>query len=83
MPRYHFTTAHGERASDREETLDFPSDAAAWAEAVRCCGEILKDVDGKLKPNVEWRMDVNNEDDELIYSLRLIPEAYRRVKPGS
>ena len=80
MPRYFFTITHGDQSSDREQPMDYVDDAAAWSQAVRYCGEILRDVDGHLTPNVEWRMDVNNEDHELIYSLRLIPEAYRRIK---
>jgi hypothetical protein len=81
MPRYFFSTTHGDLPSDPELAMEFPDDRAAWSEAVKCCGEILKDIDGKLQPNLEWRMDVDDENHELIYSLRLIPEAYRRIKP--
>jgi hypothetical protein len=81
MPRYFFSTTHGDQRSAHEQAMEFPNDRAAWSEAVQCCGEILRDIDGHLQPNLEWRMDVNDENHELIYSLRLIPEAYRRIKP--
>ena len=81
MPRYFFSTSHGDRKNDREEALELADDHAAWSETTAACGEILKDIDGNLTPNVEWRMDVNDDNHELIYSLRLIPEAYRRINP--
>ena len=31
------------------------------------------------KPNQEWRMDVNDENQELIFSLMLIPEVYKKL----
>jgi hypothetical protein len=82
MPRYFFSTSHGSKRNDHEQALELADDRAAWSEATAACGEILKDIDGKLTPNVEWRMDVNDENHELVYSLRLIPEAYRRIDPA-
>jgi hypothetical protein len=79
MPRYFFSTTHGEQHHDHEEGLDLPDDRAAWSEATTACGELLREVDGKLKPNQEWRMDVNNENHELIFRLRLIPEVYKKL----
>ena len=79
MPRYFFSITHGERRQDHEDALELPDDRAAWEEATSACGELLKDADGKLKPNQEWRMDVNDENQELIFSLMLIPEVYKKL----
>jgi hypothetical protein len=68
MPRYFFSTSHGDKRNDHEEALDLADDRAAWSEATAACGA-----------NVEWRMDMNDENHELVYSLRLIPEAYRLI----
>jgi hypothetical protein len=79
LPRYFFSTTHEEQHHDHEEPVDLPDDRAAWSEATIACGEILRDIDGKLKPEQRWRMDVNNEDHELIFSLWLIPEVYKTL----
>jgi hypothetical protein len=79
MPKFFFSVSHGDRRSLSEEAIDLDDERAAWKEATTACGEILRDLDGKLRPNEEWRMDVNNENQELIFSLRLIPEVYQRL----
>jgi hypothetical protein len=79
MPRYYFSTTHGDQHIQTDEEIELADDRAAWTEATIACGEILKDIDGKLKPNHEWRMDVNDEHHHLIFSLRLIPEAYTEL----
>jgi hypothetical protein len=58
---------------------------AAWHEAACAAGEILKDLDGSLDPEHEWRMDVTNDGKQPLFSLRLIPETYVEVQslPGS
>ena len=77
MPLYYFSTIHGERHDDRDDPLDLPDDQAAWSQATTSCGELLKELDGNLKPNREWRLDVRDERRELVFSLKLMPEAYR------
>jgi hypothetical protein len=77
MPRYFFSITHGNQHRDHEEGLELADDHAAWVEATSACGEMLKDIDGKLLPNKEWRMDVDDENHEPVFSLRLIPEAYK------
>jgi len=47
---------------------------AAWHEAACAAREILKDLDGSLDPEREWRMDVTNDHKQPLFSLRLIPE---------
>jgi hypothetical protein len=51
MPHYYFSTKHGTQHTDYGEALELVNDRAAWEEATVACGEILKDIDGKLKPN--------------------------------
>jgi hypothetical protein len=48
-------------------------------------GEILKEIDGSLEPEREWRMDVTNDAGQALFSLRLIPETYvegHKLKEG-
>lgn len=34
---------------------------AAWEEATRTAGELIRDVDGRLKPGHDWRMEITDE----------------------
>ena len=71
LPRYHFNVHDGVDLPDPEGS-EFPDRDAAWSEAVRCCGEMLKDVDGRLERNAEWRMDVTDEDGQAVFTLRFV-----------
>ena len=71
MPRYHFNVHDGVDQPDSEGS-EFPDRDAAWSEAVRCCGEMLKDVDGRLERNAEWRMNVTDENGEAVFTLRFV-----------
>ena len=76
MPLYYFRTIPSERQDDCDDPIDLPDDAAAWAQATASCGEQIKEVNGSLKPNIEWRLEVKDESHQVIFSLKLMPEAY-------
>ena len=76
MPRFYFDIDDGVSQPD-PDGVDLPDAQAAWAEAVRCCGEMLKDIDGRLPPNSEWKMEVTDKDAQLIFSLRFFAEDHR------
>lgn len=76
MPRFHFKTRHGADSQDDPEGMELEDLKAAWGEATRATGEILKEIDGSLEPEREWRMDVSNDVGQALFSLRLIPETY-------
>ena len=76
MPLYYFSTIHGNRSNDGDDPIDLPDDNAAWGQATTSFGELLKEIDGGMKPNIEWRLDVKDEAKKLIYSLKLMPESF-------
>ena len=76
MPRYFFNITQGELARTADEGMDLPGDEAAWEEATTACGEMIKELDGKLKASPEWRMEVTRESGELVYRLRFSAETY-------
>ena len=76
MPLYYYSTTREVRRNYRDDPIELLDDHTAWAQAVVAFGEMLKEIDGSLKPNMEWRLDVENESGALIYSLKLIPESY-------
>jgi hypothetical protein len=76
MPLYYFSTTHQDRHHDRDDPIDLPDDKAAWDQATMSFGEMIKEIDGSLTPNAEWRLDVRDGSNTLIYSLKLMPESY-------
>jgi hypothetical protein len=59
VPRFHFKTVHGTESHDDPEGMELKDLRAAWKEATKATGEILKQIDGSLEPEREWRMDVH------------------------
>ena len=73
MPRFYFDIHDGVSQPDPDGS-EMPDKDAAWSEAVRCCGEMLKDIDGQLQRGSEWRMDVTDEDRQPVFTLRFLSE---------
>ncbi len=74
MPRYYFNTFHSDREFQDTEGMDHASQNDAWEEATTACGEMMRDLDGDLKPGEEWRMEVLNEQGEVVFVLRFSAE---------
>ena len=76
MPGYFFNVYNGEQAvhldRDGEELADRN---AAWEEATRSTGLSIRDLDGRLKPGVEWRLEVTDEFANRICSIRVNGES--------
>ena len=71
MPRFYFDIHDGVAQPD-PDGLEMQDKDEAWAEAVRCCGEMLKDLNGQLQPGSEWRMDVTDEGRRPVFTLRFL-----------
>ena len=52
---------YGAESHDDPERIELKDLRAAWKEATRATGEILKQIDGSLEPEREWRMHVTND----------------------
>jgi hypothetical protein len=63
MPRYFFNT-HGIRPITDEVGEELPDDETAWHEATIIAGQLLKDIDGKFRPDQEWALEVTDEEPE-------------------
>ena len=70
MPRYHFNVHH-ERSHIDFEGEELPNKYAAWEEATRTAGEMIKDLDGSLKPGRDWRMEVTDEFANPLWEIHL------------
>ena len=48
----------------------------AWDHGVRSCGEVIRDLDGDIQPDCEWRMDVSDEKGATLFRMRFKAECY-------
>jgi hypothetical protein len=70
MPRYFFNVYH-ENAEPDETGEQLTDLDAAWNEATVTAGEILKGLDGKLRPGVDWRLEVTDEFANLLFVIHV------------
>ena len=70
MPRYFFNVYH-ERAELDEEGEELPDVQAAWREATVTAGQIIQDLDGKLRPGKDWRLEVTDEFANPLYIIHV------------
>jgi hypothetical protein len=80
MPRYFFNITQGELPRPLDEGMLLPDDEAAWEEATTTCGEMIKELDGKLKAGPEWQMVVTNEAGDKLYRLRFSAEVCEQTE---
>jgi hypothetical protein len=69
MPRYFFTVLDGRKSTLKNEGLDLPDGEAAWVEATTACGELLRNLNGTLRPGDHWSMQVKDEAGTELYIL--------------
>ena len=70
MPRVFFHVYGGaEPAYIDEIGEDLPDRAAAWREATMSVAQSIRDIDGRLRPGTDWRMEVTNERRKVIFVL--------------
>lgn len=79
MPRYHFHCADGSREPDVEGT-ELPDEGAAQLEAMRYAGEVLQHEPGRIWSEGQWRVEVTDEKDTLLFIVITI--AVDAPRPG-
>jgi hypothetical protein len=75
MPRYYFHVVHRDGAKTVNEGLELESKEQAWVEATTACGELLRDLDGSLKPGAHWSMLVKDDAGDVLYELEFRTKA--------
>lgn len=76
MPRYYFHISHGNGPRALNGGIDLPDKEAAWIEATSACGEIIRDLNGDMKPGDTWRMIVKDEAGKDVFELELSTRAF-------
>ena len=70
MPRYFFNIHHDTTRHDRDG-VELPDQEEAWKEATTKAGEIIKGLDGSLRPGHDWRMEVTDEFANPLWELHV------------
>jgi hypothetical protein len=78
MAQYFFTVLDGHKSSLKNEGLDLPDSGAAWVEATTACGELLRNLNGKLRPGDHWSMQVKDEAGSDLYILEFKTRSLER-----
>ncbi|APG09839.1 MULTISPECIES: DUF6894 family protein [Bradyrhizobium] len=73
MPKYFFHITHEHTEID-DVGEELPDKHAAWKEATITAGQMLQDMDGKLRPGHDWRMEVTDEFQNTLYALHIQAE---------
>jgi hypothetical protein len=73
MPLYFFNVQNGFETPDQAGT-ELPDKHAAWAEATKSCGDLIRNIDGDLRAGREWRMEVTDEFANPIYVIHINAE---------
>ena len=79
MPRYFFNIHHETGHLDAEGE-ELPDVHAAWKEATVTAGQMLQDIDGKLKPGHDWRMEVTDEFANTLFVLQVSAKGRLNVR---
>lgn len=73
MPRYFFHITHERTEIDREGE-ELPDKHAASKETTVTAGQMLQGIDRKLVPGRDWRMEVTDEFQNMLYVLHIRAE---------
>jgi len=74
MPRFYFDVLYNGRTEGDAATVELANDGDAWVEATSACGQMIKDLDGALKANTDWRMEVFDEQRQPLFRLSVRAE---------
>ena len=76
MPMFFFNVHNGGSHNDTVGD-ELPDTSAAWEEATTIAGQLLRDLDGNLKPGQKLSVEVTDEAAKPLYAIRIETESYR------
>jgi hypothetical protein len=74
MPLYHFVIDPDPLPPTA--AIELPDTHAAWQEATRAAGEIVRDLDGSFEAGTEWSMQVQDAEHKPLRTIRVISEKH-------
>ena len=79
MPRYFFHV-HYNTAQPDSDGSELANLQAAQAAAVRLCGEMIRELDGKFWDAPQWQLRVTNQDQRPLFTLTLSAEDHALIR---
>ncbi|MDE2377412.1 hypothetical protein [Bradyrhizobium sp.] len=74
MSLYFFRISTGRYSGASDQPYEFEDRGAAWREMTEVCADLLGGIARGLKPNAEWRMELLDEDKNLVFRISLTGE---------
>jgi hypothetical protein len=74
MPLYHFVI--GTDGLPENLSVELPDIHAAWQQATRAAGEIVRDLDGSFQIGTSWSMQVQDAEHKPLRTIRVISEKH-------
>lgn len=75
VPRYFFHVLDRSAEPDRDGS-EFPDIYAAQEAAVRLCGELIREMDGRFWEEPTWRLQVTSHDNEPLLTFTFSVEEH-------
>ncbi len=82
MARYYFNIYDGQTPADDDGT-ELPDVYTARKEAIRLCGEILREVRCSFDSESDWRLEVTDDHDNRLFILRFSVDTPGATPPTS
>jgi hypothetical protein len=77
MPLYYFVIKRDRKASVADPSgLELTDMDAAWEEATKTAGEMIRDLDGKFKPGSEWSIEIQDASHKLLRTATLVAASH-------
>jgi hypothetical protein len=76
---HYFFDVHYERPIVDEIGEELADDDAAWREATIIAGELFSEIEGTLRPELEWRLEVKNQQRAPLYVIRIHAETFPKA----
>jgi uncharacterized protein DUF6894 len=79
MPRYFFNVFIGEKIDHQDDVgEELPGAAAAWEMATRYAADSLRDLDGKLRADTDWRLEVVGDNASRVFQITIHADEFRK-----
>lgn len=77
MPLYFFEITKNGKASRAEMPLNLHDIDAAWEEATVAASQLIKELDGSLKPGTDWSVGIEDEFRNKLRTLTISAKAHK------
>ena len=79
MSRYFFNTFIGGDINHRDEIgEELPDLEAAWETATRYAADSLRDLDGKLRTDSDWQLEVVRDDEARVFQITIHADDFQK-----